>query len=298
MEKKEKKIKKKFNIYTYFVIVLAATIVAALSIVIRNYVVQRNAEKEYERLAAQVNQPDNQPDKQNNLQQIETQTGTEWTENTQSTEVEEVTESGGETELGVNIPEKTLDWPEMMKLNPDIYAWICIPGTSIDYPVLQHPEDDSYYLEYNMNGTRGYPGCIYTEKLNSKEFTDFNTIIYGHNMRNASMFADLHDYEVSTFFENNPYVFLYTGNKVFVYEIFAAYKTDDSHILYANDFSTGKGRQDYVGRIFNNSDEKANIRADVQVTADSHLITLSTCVKGESDKRYLVQAVLLNEDDL
>lgn len=295
MEKKEKKIKKKFNIYTYFIIVLTATVVAALGIVIRNYTVQRNAQKEYERLAAQVNRLENQVKEQPPESQA---AGTEQTESTQSTESEEPFETADGTGLGVSIPQKTLDWAEMMKLNPDIYAWICIPGTGIDYPVLQHPEDDSYYLEYNMNGTRGYPGCIYTEKLNSKEFTDFDTVIYGHNMRNASMFADLHDYEVSTFFENNPYIFLYAGNKVFVYEIFAAYKADDLHILYANDFSTREGRQDYLNQILNNSDEKANIKADVPVSVESHLITLSTCVKGESDRRYLVQAVLLNEDDL
>lgn len=85
--------------------------------------------------------------------------------------------------------------------------------------MLQHPSDDSYYLNYNMNGTRGYPGCIYTEKANSKEFTDFDTVVYGHNMRNDTMFASLHNYEDQTFFNNFPYIYVYTKEKVLVYEI-------------------------------------------------------------------------------
>ena len=291
---KNKEIKKRFNIYTYFIIVLAATLLVVLGFFIRNYRIQRNAQKEYEELAAKVNQLQNRTDNSN---QTVTERVTQ-TDNTESTEVNKPAEAVEDTKAGVNIPEKNLDWDEMRKLNPDIYAWICIPGTDIDYPVLQHPTDDSYYLDYNMNGTRGYPGCIYTEQLNSKEFTDFDTVIYGHNMRNASMFADLHDYEVSTFFENNPYVFIYTGSRVFVYEIFAAYKGDDAHILYMNDFSTKAGRQEYIDSILDNRDDEANIRTDVPVTVDSHLITLSTCVKGENDRRFLVQAVLLNEDDL
>lgn len=293
MEKTEKqKIKKKFNIYIYFILVLSATLLAALGIIIRNYSVQREAEKEYEKLAATVNRLNDQlPRTVNTELAEETQTAAE-TGGTSDTE------PSGAEKTGIEIPQKTLDWDAMRKLNPDIYAWICIPGTGIDYPVLQHPTDDSYYLKYNMNGTRGYPGCIYTEKLNSRDFTDFDTVLYGHNMRNSSMFADLHDYEVRTFFENNPYVFLYKGDRVFIYEIFAAYKTDDSHILYGNDFESEEGRQAYLDGIVNNGDKNANLRPDIPLSTDSRLVTLSTCVKGESDKRFLVQAVLLNEDDL
>lgn len=70
-------------------------------------------------------------------------------------------------------------------MNPDVYAWITVPGTEI--PILQQPSDNSYYFMHNMDGSYGYPGCIYTENLNSKDFTDNNTVIYGHNMKNDSM---------------------------------------------------------------------------------------------------------------
>ncbi len=154
---KNKEAKKRFNIYIYFIIVLAATLLVVLGIFIRNYRIQRTAQKEYEELAAKVNQLQTRTD---NRMQTSQERVTQ-AENTESTEVNEPAEPVEDTKAGVNIPEKTLDWDEMRKLNPDIYAWICIPGTDIDYPVLQHPTDDSYYLNYNMNGTRGYPGCIY-----------------------------------------------------------------------------------------------------------------------------------------
>ena len=68
-------------------------------------------------------------------------------------------------------------------MNPDVYAWIAVPGTEI----LQHPSDNSYYFMHNIDGSYGYPGCIYTENLNSKDITDNNTVIYGHNVKNDSM---------------------------------------------------------------------------------------------------------------
>ena len=106
-----------------------------------------------------------------------------------STETAETETASEETAI---IPVK---FGELQSVNPDVYAWITVPGTEIDYPILQHPSDNSYYLMHNIDGSYGYPGCIYTENLNSKDFTDNNTVIYGHNMKNGSMFAQLHKFE-------------------------------------------------------------------------------------------------------
>ena len=83
--------------------------------------------------------------------------------------------------------EVSIDFEALQQQNADIYAWIRIPETQIDYPILQHPSDDAYYLNHTVEGTEGLPGSIYTEKVNSKDFTDFNTVIYGHNMKNGTM---------------------------------------------------------------------------------------------------------------
>lgn len=297
MEKNEKttkkKEKRKFNIYKLFTVLLAAILLVIVGYMLRNWIVERNAQKQYEDLAESVNRLQNQVS-----DNAITPAGDRQDASTEvmETETEDAQEESDSAIAGVDIPQKQLDWNELAKVNPDIYAWIYIPGTQVDYPVLQHPTDNTYYLNYNMNGTRGYPGCIYTEKENSKDFTDFNTVMYGHNMRNKTMFETLHYYEDKAFFVNNPYVYVYRGDRVLVYEIFAAYIAGNEHILYSYDFQTQEGRQNYVDQIEKGT--SGNLRDDVEVTGDSHILTLSTCISGKAKNRYLVQAVLLNEDDL
>lgn len=285
-----------FNIYQPLTVILAIALAVAVGFLIRNWYVADQADQQYEELQAQVNSLQSLPN--DNL--FEDSSGTEDlqedTGELPPLESAQAQEPDVLERLGIEVPQKNMDWDAIRKVNEDIYAWICIPGTEIDYPILQHPTDDSYYLNYNLNGTKGYPGCIYTELVNSRDFTDFDTVVYGHNMRDASMFATLHYFESAAFFNSSPYVFVYVGDQVLVYEVFAAYKGDDRHIMYANDFSTESGRESYLSGVIEQAQE-GRLR-EVDLSADSHILTLSTCVKGESASRYLVQALLLNEDAL
>ena len=185
-----------------------------------------------------------------------------------------------------------VDFAGMWKINKDVYAWITVPGTVIDYPILQHPTDNTYYLNYNIDGSHGYPGCIYTENLNSKEFTDNNTVIYGHNMKNGTMFAGLHKFEDSTFFAEHAKVHIYTPEKELNYTIFAAYIYDDRHLLYSFDFANEQVYAAYLTEIQNMRSMNALIREDVEVTTEDKIITLVTCIGNQPSKRLLVQAVL------
>lgn len=198
--------------------------------------------------------------------------------------------------MGVPIPNKTVDFADLQEnTNADIYAWIYIPESKIDYPIVQHPTDNGYYLNYNLDGSKGYPGCIYTENYNSKDFTDPNTVVYGHNMKNGTMFAGLHNFEDVGYFEANPYVYIYTPDELLVYEIFAAYEYDDSHILYNYDFTNETVYQNYLDEVVGICSASYNIREDVKVTTEDKIITLSTCIANKPDMRYLVQGVLINE---
>lgn len=104
-----------------------------------------------------------------------------------------------ESEAGDDRPEG-IDFAELSSINPDIYAWIRIPDTQIDYPVLQREENDTYYLRHNSSGRYAFAGSIYTEEANSRDFKDPMTVLYGHNMRDGSMFQNLHFFEDETFF--------------------------------------------------------------------------------------------------
>ena len=186
---------------------------------------------------------------------------------------------------------------ELWEINPDVYAWITIPGTDIDYPILQHPSDDAYYLNHNIDGSYGRPACIYTESLNSKEFTDNNTVIYGHNMKNGTMFAQLHKFEDKDFFEEHREVTIYLPDKVLHYKIFAVHTYDDRHLLYSFDFSDKAVYRDYLESVFSIRDMSANIDTDMTVTEDDKIITLATCVYKQPSLRFYVQAVLMENGD-
>lgn len=214
-------------------------------------------------------------------------------------ETSDAAESLPDSIEGYPVPEKEIDFQALQEeQNQDIYAWITIPNTKIDYPVLQHPEELDYYLEYNIDGSKGYPGCIYTQLINSKDWTDKHTVLYGHNMKNGSMFANLHYYEDPEFFEENPYVYIYTQKGVLVYRIFAAYEFGSAHLLLSFDTSTPEKYQEYLDNIFTIDGMNNNFDTEVELTADSRIITLSTCISGKADKRYLVQAVLVAAQEI
>lgn len=199
------------------------------------------------------------------------------------------TASDLDTTLDFQCP---IDFESLWETNQDVYAWITIPGTAIDYPILQHEADDSYYLDYTIDGLKGYPGCIYTERVNSKDFTDNNTVIYGHNMRNGTMFTDLHKFREADFFATNDTVYIYTPKKQFTYKIFAAYLYDDRHLLNSFDFSDKDVYSDYLSEIQNMDSEDVNLRKDIKITDTDKIITLITCIREQPEKRVYVQAVL------
>lgn len=189
-----------------------------------------------------------------------------------------------------------VDFAGMWEINKDVYAWITIPGTIIDYPILQHATDNTYYLNYNIDGSYGYPGCIYTENLNSKDFMDNNTVIYGHNLRSGAMFTSLHKFKDADFFEENKKVYIYTPQREYDYTIFAAYIYDDRHLLYSFDFTDSEVYANYLEDIQSMRSMNALFREDITVTAEDKIITLVTCIGNQPSKRLLVQAVLEQEE--
>ena len=194
---------------------------------------------------------------------------------------------------GVHHSDRTIDFEALFEKNQDIIAWISVPGTEIDYPVLRS-QDNTDYLTHDATGKYNGAGAIFMDKANSPDFTDRNTVIYGHNMNNGSMFAGLHQFQKSDFFEQNREIKLYTPDGMRVYEIFGAYVADDNNILYHNNFSDDEVWKAYIENIFHNTDLSANI-LQKQIGADDQIITLSTCVHNQKTQRYLVQGVLTKD---
>jgi sortase B len=193
-----------------------------------------------------------------------------------------------------------LNWEELWEINPDIYAWIYVPNTDVDYPVLQHESDDAYYLEHNLDGSVGLPGTIYSEpSYTSKEFDDPHTVLYGHNIAygysGGTMFSTLYNFASEEIFQQANYIYIYTPDDVFVYQIFAAYEYESIHLLYCLDFENEYVYEDFLRSVYEANGRVANVKQEVEVTAEDQILTLSTCTQdSRADLRMLVTGVLLN----
>lgn len=196
-----------------------------------------------------------------------------------------------------NVENHNINWDKLEEDNKDIYAWIYIPNTKVDYPIVQPSEDQSndFYLSRNINKEYEFAGSIYSEKQTAKDFSDPVTLIYGHNMLNGSMFASLHKFEDKQFFKKNKYIYIYMPYHRLTYKIYAAYVYDDRHILNSFDFTDDKVLMDYFNYTLNPDSMTKNTRK-VNLDLNSKIITLSTCTNGAEDTRYLVQGVLTKDE--
>ena len=208
------------------------------------------------------------------------------------------TESGDTTTTteAVVLPDNPIDFAAKQKENPHIIAWIRIPGTVIDYPIMQSGNDvpENFYLDHNPERKADRNGSIYIQQINRADFGHPNTVIYGHNMRNGSMFAALHKFRDGDFFDKNEYIYVYTPGHILKYRIFSAFVYDDRHILNAFDFSDPDEYADFLEQSLNPISMTKQVRKGVEVTTDDRIITLSTCTSYDRE-RYLVEGVLIDD---
>lgn len=190
-----------------------------------------------------------------------------------------------------------VDFDALQEVNSDIYAWITVEDTTISYPLLQNAEDSDYYLNHTVEKTDGYPGALYTQNITNKDFSDFNSIIYGHNMTSGAMFGTLENFRDQEFFDSHRTITIYTPDATRTYEVFAAVLYNDWLINRLFDFNTEEGRMDFIASLDEQRNLNNHILTDVEITPEDHIITLSTCAAGNHDYRYLVCAVLTNVED-
>lgn len=213
--------------------------------------------------------------------------------------IEPATEPNEEptVEPKVEVPELNLDWETLKARNEDIYSWIYLPETNINYPVLQHPKERDYYLRRDLDGNDAIAGCIYTQNLNEKDYSDTNTVLYGHNMKNGSMFQNLHRFEDGDYFDENRYIYIYLPDKALVYEIYGACEFHNALLPYRYDFDTVGGTEEFLNDLKNSDGAGNHFREELNIPEDGKLLTLSTCVAGQNEKRWLVVGVLIYEKE-
>ena len=199
---------------------------------------------------------------------------------------------GSEEDAWLYTPMVKIDFPLLQNTSKNVYSWIEIPGTEVAFPIVQHPTNNSYYLRRAINGAYDVTGCTYTQNYNSKDFTDPNTVIYGHYMDDGSKFGPLLSYMDKDYFESHRKIVIYTETEQLVYKVFAALPFDTRHVIrsyrvYENPLA------EFLEDVYASRDARAVFADDVTVDPETDkIITLSTCLKTGS-KRYLVLAVLM-----
>ena len=179
------------------------------------------------------------------------------------------------------------DLPALQAVNEDVIGWISIPGTIISYPLLQG-EDNDYYLCHTWNRVRNSVGSITMEYLVSSDLSDFNTLIYGHYMRNGSMFGSLLQYEDMDYWKAHPKVYITTAAGVYQYDIFAAYEAKLDEITYGLQISKPATKLKFIQHGLDSS----VIDTGIIPTQQDRILTLVTCTGRDYSGRWVVQAVL------
>ena len=197
-----------------------------------------------------------------------------------------------------NVIQNPYDFESLKAKNEDIYSWIIVPNTKVDYPVVQSPNENDFYLKRSgLTKEWQANGAIYTQKVNKQDYSDPLTVIYGHNGYKDSMFTTLHQFEKKEFFDQNEYFYIYTENAKLTYQIVSAFKFDDRHLMYAYNMQDLNARQSFMDMIQNPDSSNKNVR-DIgrKLTIDDKICVLSTCITNQKSNRYLVCGVLVNNE--
>lgn len=209
----------------------------------------------------------------------------------QATEKPEATGLAHETAEDAEI-----DFAALKAENEDIFAWLHIPGTAIDYPVLQSVEADDYYESHDAFGNTSETGALYTELANLQNMCDFNTVIHGKSEKEDDIFAELYNYANPDFFEEHGEVYVYLEDNLLTYEVFAAYEREDTSLIRTYDFTYESGCQKFLDDLYGARDMGKNIREGwVDITPYHFLITLTTKKDPALDKQFVVVAALVGD---
>ena len=189
----------------------------------------------------------------------------------------------------IHIPEIEINFKGLKEINEDAVAWLYSPGTVIDYPVMQ-ANDYSYYLDRLPDRTYNANGSLFIDYNSASDFSDKLTVIYGHHMRSGAMFGSLKGYKEQSYYDDNPYMYLYTEN--------GNYRIT---LLYGFVVGAGQWRdrafmfQENVKSLIAFAEYSATFESSAEYNEGDRLIALSTCSYEFNDARYVVLGILENE---
>lgn len=192
-----------------------------------------------------------------------------------------------ETEKDENtIPDISVNFDYLKEECEDIIGWIYSPETIINYPVVK-ADDNEKYLHRLPDGRYNIAGSIFADFRNNKIGLDLNFILYGHHMKNDSMFGSLLEYRNQKYYEKHPVMYYYTPEKNYKIELISGFVTLADSDIYSFK-RTDAQMPDFIDKII----KKSNFKSDAEYIEGEKLITLSTCTNTSEDKRYVVIGIL------
>lgn len=186
---------------------------------------------------------------------------------------------------------KKIDHIGLKRMNEEYLGWIDIPGTLISYPIL-YPADNTFYLTHNFKREKSKGGAIFIDANIDNPLGTSNLIIHGHNMKNGSMFGSLSAFRKINYYNKHPFIYIYTENEVYIYQIFSAYVIATSKVeqIYQNKIYTKEDADLFI----NESKKYSEILTEVDASEDDKFMILSTCT-NDSKSRFVVTAVKVKE---
>ena len=179
------------------------------------------------------------------------------------------------------------DLAALREVNPDVVGWISIPDTPVNYPLLQR-DSNEYYLDRTWQGTYNPNGSIFLEKECAADLSDFNTIVYGHNMVSDAMFGTLDSYQNADYLAAHPCVYMRTDTGVWRYRVFAAYEATLQDACYRLGITTRSAKEEALRRIQSTNPLDTGLWPGFE----DQILTLSTCTNTRRTRRFVVISVL------
>lgn len=194
----------------------------------------------------------------------------------------ETLEDPAEESNVLTYPDIKVDLLKVKEQYPSVVGWLYCPNTQINYPVVQG-KDNAYYVKRMPNGASNAAGSIFMDYRDNAALTDFAHVLYGHNMKNNSMFGTVLEYRKEGYFEEHPYMFYFTEGKTYRLEIFAGVNTISTSNLYL------EPAEDKRAEFINNAIAKSTFTSSVNVTAQDRIFLMSTCSGSVGqNKRYVL----------
>lgn len=184
----------------------------------------------------------------------------------------------------------TVDFNYLKEQSDDIVAWLYMEDSTINYPVAQ-ASDNQYYLNHLPDGTRNRSGTLFADYRNSGTFTDLNTVIYGHNMKNDTAFGTLELYKEPEYYEEHSVMWLLTPNKTCKLELIAGYVTSSDSPIYLQDLTWGRQME-----VVTEAMQKSTFDSGAELQPEDRFVSLSTCSYEYSDARYVLIGRMIEID--